>query len=410
MMFLITDKFLVSRRSREGICRVHELITYSWSCAAVFVLTLIVIVTNIGTMSTTNPTTNPTTNKGPQPAKKHRAISVQFPPRIPVVNVICFLLPKDRLETAALLSKHWSVKELESRQSFFYRLCCTDGTVPSHVFRRTIDYRLRYNAIEMKKYNLSVHASENKGKSEIEILAKFNDEYTMTLCASTKVVSANCTQTVQIFQHPVVASFGTTTYVENSQHTAKSLCFDLAIDTRERPVVDATKDTTLQIWVERVSDHKVALFSTIKKVFNKWKGFQHDGKVYREESYDTSFEPDDGFQGGWGFSEGLELAGWSKPNLTNPSQTNRIGIDTCQYQFEVPSLPDFDGVDEEDNDAVEALIEEWQMTTGRNIHLTLSRIKVVYLKYENHGWVDSYNPENLEPSDLRFFIANARWI
>ena len=360
-------------------------------------------------------TTNPTINKGPQPAKKHRAISVRFPPRIPVVKVIRFLLPKDRLETAALLSKHWSVKELESRQTFFHRLCCKDGTVPSHVFRSTIDYRLRYNAIEMKKYNLSVHASENKGKSEIEILAKFNDEYTMTLCGSTKVTSANGTQTVQIFQYPVVASFGTTTNGEHSQHTAKSLCFDLAIDSGERPVVDATKDTTLQIWVERVSDHKVALFSTIKKAFHRWEGFDHDGEVYREDSYDE-FYPDAGFHGGWGFWEALEDYCEDDNRVdrkNNPwfdYENYQFGVDTFEYQFEVPSLPDFDGVDEEDDDAVEALIEEWQMTTGRNIHLTLSRIKVVYLKYENHEHVDSYNPENLEPSDLRFFIANARWI
>ena len=99
------------------------------------------------------------------PAKKKKAVTPNlFPKRIPVTSIMRFLQPLERLETASLLSKHWSFKELQTRQSFFHRLCCKDGAVPSAIFHSNVDYRQRYKSIEMKSYNLSAHAIIPKGR------------------------------------------------------------------------------------------------------------------------------------------------------------------------------------------------------------------------------------------------------
>ena len=357
--------------------------------------------------NTTSTTINDQSSAQPPPAKKQHAIITThlFPKRIPVSEIICFLQPLERLETASLLSKHWSFKELQTRQSFFHRLCCKDGGVPSAIFHSNVDYRQRYKSIEMKRYNFSAHANETKGKTELEILNKFNTEYTTTLIGTIE----DAGQKVQIFRYPVTASFGKVTYGETTELTAKSLCFDLDIDSGEFPTVDTTKDTTIQIWIERNADHKMALFSSLKAVFDMWVGFHFDGTVVEHEDNDD-FMPEEGFHGGFGFwqsSDQIDDHAW----FTH--ENYEFGVDTFQFQFEPPtSLPDFSGIGEatllETVNLMDTIYDSWRMAANKS--LSLSRIKVVYEKCDVHERVDMYNPENFLPSDLLLLFANAQWI
>ena len=70
-------------------------------------------------------------------------------------------------------------------------------------------------------------------------------------------------------------------------------------------------------------------------------------------------------------------------------------VRSLNHQFS----PDFNEIDfENDFDAV------WDWYDKRNQKLTLSRIKVVYQKYDNHEFMKQFNPNPFHACDLRLCI------
>lgn len=334
-------------------------------------------------------------------SQKPRITNKQFNPRIPVSEIIGFCNPEER-DIARMLSKTWSEDELRSRQLFFFTLCSVDPELPYiGEFHNNIDYKKRWVEVEKNiAKNKPFDPIESLSKSEV--LEKFNNEYTVSL--------------VGTFDHPdegIVQLFQDTVLATTDRRGA--LCFDLEFDEDDEddedglPVVRGS--CTLQIWIERNLDHKVGLFGTHADIFDEFEGFTSEGTLDQMER-----EVADGFHGGyWGFYDDEESRDQEEYNWYNRDR-HEFGTESFMYAFQPPEPQDiFEGIDQEDDEAIEAAYEKWDSEAQGHLPLPLRRLRLVYKQRRlSDGGCCGYeeiDPINFKPSEMfSRFVPNVRWI
>ena len=343
-------------------------------------------------------------------AQKQRTTNSSFNPRIPISEIVKFCGAKER-EIAKLFSKTWKEEELRSRPRFFFTMCSEDPELPHQEFHSTIDYRERYIQLQTDRHKkLPVEFSMGSNKA----LEKFNAEYTVSLVGLFEDPIEGLTQ---LFQETVIAM------VQNGPHNGRALCFDLEFD-EDVVVHPLSTSCSLQIWIRRDSDCKMALFGTHTNIFATFEGFEPDGQL-SEIGYDRDelgFGHE--FHGGYGswysreeYHEGEEEYKWFEP-----VKGYEFGTDSFEYAFRAPEPQEILVVDEELNedeqdDANDAAYEKWS-ETQRELPRHLRRLKLVYnqRKFDpepqhHYMYADPPEPQPFKPCKLfSVFTPNVRWI